>query len=53
MNALRPLLRELALAYYQRALREIPPLHPDVPHIVLRIRQLLDERVVRPIWRWL
>jgi hypothetical protein len=44
VNAIRPLLRELALAYYQRALREIDPLHKDVPFIVLRIHTLTSER---------
>jgi hypothetical protein len=44
MRALRPLLRELALAYYRRALREIDPLHDDVPYIVHRINTLTFER---------
>jgi hypothetical protein len=44
MKAIRPLLREIALAYYQRALREISPLHPDVPFIVHRINSLTFER---------
>jgi hypothetical protein len=32
-----------AQAYYSRALKEINPLHPDVPSIVLRRRQLAEE----------
>jgi hypothetical protein len=42
MNALGlgPLFRLWALAWYRWALREIHPLHPDVPFIVARIRQL-------------
>lgn len=42
--ALRPLLREMALLYYRRALAEICPLHTDVPGIVLRIHALELER---------
>lgn len=55
-RSLRPLWRETAIAYYRWALREIHPLHPDVPFIVRRLRALLDERGPRPIlaaWRWL
>ena len=43
-RAIRPLLRELSLMFHQRALREINPLHRDVPLIVLRIHQLTAER---------
>jgi len=55
LQAIRPLWRELAIKYYRRALKEISPLHPDVPHIVHRLRALLDERGPEPIkafWRW-
>jgi hypothetical protein len=36
----------LARAFYSWALREINPLHPDVPRIVLR-RQQLDDKAHR------
>jgi hypothetical protein len=32
-----------ALAFYRWALREINPLHPDVPRIMLRQRELADK----------
>ena len=32
-----------AQAFYDWALREIHPLHPDVPHIMLRRRELADK----------
>jgi hypothetical protein len=38
----------LACAFYRWALREIDPLHPDVPHLLLR-RQELEERAHR-LW---
>jgi hypothetical protein len=38
----------LAQAFYRWAMREISPLHPDVPRIMLR-QQELDERM-RRIW---
>ena len=44
MRALRPLWRELALFYFSRAMREIHKLHPDVPYITHRIRDLTAER---------
>lgn len=37
---LGPVLRLMALAYYRRALREINPMHEDVPLIVFRINEL-------------
>lgn len=37
---LRPLLVLMALTYYRWALREIDPLHPDVPEILRRINGL-------------
>jgi hypothetical protein len=37
---LQSLLRFLALAYYRWALKEIDPRHPDLPHVMLRIREL-------------
>ena len=37
---LLPLYHALALAYYRWAMRQIDPLHPDVPHIVRRITEL-------------
>jgi hypothetical protein len=54
LSPLYPLWRELAIAYYRKALSEINPQHPDVPWIVLRLRALLDERQPEPIkalWR--
>ena len=38
----------LAQAFYRWAMREISPLHPDVPRIMLR-QQELNERM-RRIW---
>jgi hypothetical protein len=40
---LTTILRVAALVYYRWALREMDPLHPDVPHVVRRIREL-EER---------
>lgn len=37
---LAPLWNELQLVYYEAAIRQIDPLHPDVPHIVRRINEL-------------
>lgn len=56
--AFRPLVREWRIAFYRWALREIDPMHDDVPRIVLRLRNLLAERYARPcylqsVWRWL
>ena len=33
----------IAQAFYRWALREINPLHPDVPHILRRQRELADK----------
>lgn len=44
MNCIRPLVREASIVFYRWALAEIHPLHPDVPHIVHRLRDLLAER---------
>jgi hypothetical protein len=44
MTWLRPFIREARIAYYRWALAEMPPLHPDVPYVVHRLRSLLDER---------
>ena len=33
----------IAQAFYSWALREINPLHPDVPHILRRQRELADK----------
>lgn len=40
MKALYPLWREAALRWWRWALREIDPMHHDVPRIVRRIREL-------------
>jgi hypothetical protein len=37
---LLPLIRLIALTYYRCAMRQIDPLHPDVPEIVRRINDL-------------
>ena len=37
---LLPLYHGMALAYYRWAIRQIDPLHPDVPEIVRRISEL-------------
>ncbi len=46
LNALRlrPVLRNAQLVYLEWALREIDPLHPDVPLIVMAISRLQAER---------
>lgn len=43
-KAIRPLVREAQLFYFRWALREIHPLHADVPAIVLQVRRLEAER---------
>jgi hypothetical protein len=43
-RAIRPLIREARLFYIEWALREIPPLHPDVPSLVLERHELIAER---------
>jgi hypothetical protein len=40
VKGVRPIFVGLALAWWRWALREIHPLHPDVPVIVRRIHQL-------------
>jgi hypothetical protein len=40
MTGLRPLIDLLLLAWYRRALKEIDPLHADVPEIVHAINAL-------------
>jgi hypothetical protein len=42
MLVLRVCHNMLAIAYNQWALREINPLHPDVPRILLRLSELRD-----------
>jgi hypothetical protein len=44
LQAMRPLIRNASLLYHERALREIDPLHPDVPEIVRTISRLKAER---------
>jgi hypothetical protein len=44
IRAIRPLVREINIAYLHWAMREICPAHRDVPAIVLRLRHLHDER---------
>jgi hypothetical protein len=43
-STIRPFIREAHLFYLSWALAEIDPLHPDVPAIVLKRRQLINER---------
>ena len=43
MKVLRFIHISLASAFYAWALREINPLHQDVPRIVLRQRELQDQ----------
>ena len=38
----------LAQAFYRWAMREINPMHPDVPKIMLRMHQLHEKQ--RRIW---
>jgi hypothetical protein len=57
-QCLRPIAREAHIFYLRWALAEIAPMHPDVPQIVLTLRQLLDERYarrcyLRTTWSWL
>lgn len=40
MSGIAPVLNLARLVYYRWALKEISPLHPDVPHIVRKINQL-------------
>jgi hypothetical protein len=40
VTSIAPVLRLFALQYYRAALRQIHPLHPDVPLIVCRINEL-------------
>jgi hypothetical protein len=52
------LIREASIVYLRWALKEIHPMHPDVPRIVLTLRDLLAERYARPCYlrrvlRWL
>jgi hypothetical protein len=47
MNWLRPILRECHWLMTCWALKEIPPLHEDVPMLVLRRHRLEAEREAR------
>jgi hypothetical protein len=42
MSLLRMLHSWIGCSFYAWAMREIDPLHPDVPRIVLRQRELQD-----------
>lgn len=48
MNILRLLYVTAAQAFYRWALREISPMHPDVPHIIARQLHLAD--LSRRLW---
>lgn len=41
---MKALWREWRIAYFSAALRQINPLHADVPGIVIRLNQLVRER---------
>lgn len=41
---MNPVLRLWTLAFYRWALREIDPMHPDLPHLVVRINELETAR---------
>ena len=43
MNIFRLIHVVIAQAFYRWALREMNPLHPDLPQIVLRQQELADE----------
>jgi len=59
LNWLRPLIREAQIVYYRWAQHEICPMHPDLPVVVHRLRDLLAEREADPrnplraVWQWL
>lgn len=40
LRALAPLWRHACRMYYAAALRQIDPLHPDVPVIVMKLNEL-------------
>jgi hypothetical protein len=40
LMSIAPLWAELRLVYWRAALRQINPLHPDVPEIVTRVNEL-------------
>lgn len=44
MRALAPLFREARIKFYQWALHDMSPLHPDLPAVVHRLHQLVAER---------
>lgn len=56
---MNPLLREFRIFWWRWALSEINPMDDGVGEIVMRLRQLLDERAGEPpslavrAWRWL
>jgi hypothetical protein len=59
--AFRPLVREARILYFRWALRDMQiknPQHPDMPEVIVALRDLIAERHARPgylrsIWRWL
>lgn len=44
LRAIRPVVRNAHILYLDWALREIHPLHPDVPRIVVNKSRLVAER---------
>lgn len=52
MKAFRPIYRELAIAYYRWARKDLrlQPLHPDLPVVIVRLNDLMAERP-RPMLR--
>lgn len=59
--AFRPLWREALIVFYRWALHDMQrknPHHPDMPEVIVALRDLLVERHARPCylrstWRWL
>jgi hypothetical protein len=47
-RAFRPLWREACITGFRWALREIDPMHRDVPYIVRRLAELIAERGPEP-----
>lgn len=61
LNPIRPLVREAGIFFYRWARHDLQhknPTHPDLPHVVRRLRDLRAERYTQPcalraVWRWL
>lgn len=44
MRALAPLLREARIKFYEWALHDMSPMHPDLPKVVHRLSELVAQR---------